>query len=71
MRCRWRVVVIAAALAACAEQPYEPPPRTDQVKTEEVRVAALIEQRERPRFSGGRGECDVRILGIDGGSTYA
>ena len=68
-----RVVAGIALMAAvgCSGHGYEPPERTAQVLAEETRVAALIERHEAPAFENRSGRCDVRILGMEGDSTFA
>ncbi|HVF20921.1 MAG TPA: hypothetical protein VNA14_11865 [Mycobacteriales bacterium] len=61
----------ALAGAACAgTERYEPPARTDAVRAEEARVAALVADQQ--RWPGrARPSCAVRVLGIDGPTSYA
>ena len=66
-------MLTAAALAGCSGETFEPPARTPEVAAEETRVAARLEQHGRSTgFPHGMdGGCAVRILGIDGPTTYA
>ena len=65
------IVLTASALAGCSGETFEPLARTPQVAAEETRVAARLEQRARGTGPVPEGGCDVRILGIDGPTTYA
>lgn len=68
---RWAVsVVVLAGLVGCASKKYEVPSRTDAVRAEEVRLAALIEQHERLQ-RGAKGTCTVRVLGMESQTSYA
>ena len=66
-------MLTAAALAGCSGETFEPLARTPEVAAEETRVAARLEQHARSTGfpHGAYGGCVVRILGIDGPTTYA
>ena len=67
-----RAAFVAALLVAvgCSAERYEVPERTDAVRAEEARVAALVaEQHAWPGRT--RPDCRVRVLGMDGATTYA
>ena len=64
-------MLTAAVLAGCSGETFEPPARTPEIAAEEARVAALLELRARGPGPAPDGGCAVRILGIDGPTTYA
>ena len=68
---RCTTVLLVLGVAACGGDGYELPERTTQVAVEEARVASLIERHESAGFGGRKGECAVRVLGKERGSTFA
>ena len=68
---RGMFLVLTAALAGCGAQRFELPQRTPEVAAEEARVVALLEQRRGAASDGLKTTCAVRILEIDGATTYA
>ena len=64
-------MLTAAALAGCSGETFEPLARTPEVAAEETRFAARLEQRARGTGPVPDGGCAVRILRIDGPTTYA
>jgi hypothetical protein len=65
------VVLALAGAAGCGGQRYEVPERTPRVAAEEARVAALLERHESESWGGRSGTCSVRVLGMEGATTFA
>jgi hypothetical protein len=60
-------VLACVVLPACSGESFQPPARTAAIVAEETRVADLLEQ----AADAPGGGCAVRILGVDGPTTYA
>ena len=64
-----RRLVVLLLLAGCSAT-VDLPERTDAVRAEERRLAAVIEADQRSGFTGQPGACDVRLLRQEGDTSW-